>query len=157
MPTATPPPEPDETKVNGDEGHSVLRTVLLTLGLFVLVVLVVIFAVLFTIWYVEYRGLGGLNIIERAYARMVIYGRWLGLKFDDSATPDERRRYMISEIPEGEPPINTITQSYVQNRYAPANPEHELASSYIAQEAWHDARWVFIRRKIAEFFRRKPE
>ncbi len=156
MPTATPPPEPGVTKVDEDDGHSVLQTVLFTLGVFVLIVLVVILTILFVIWYVEYRGLSGLNIIERAYARMVIYGRWLGLRFDDSATPDERRRYMISEIPEGEPPINTITQSYIQNRYAPANPENDLESSYLAQEAWHDARWVFIRRKIAEIFGREP-
>ena len=156
MPTATPPPPPDVTKVNGDEGGSILQTVLLTLGIFALVVLGAVLAILFAIWYVEYRGLSGLNIIERAYARMAIYGRWLGLHFDDSATPDERRRFMVSEIPEGEPPINTITRGYVQNRYAPADPESEGMGSQIAQDAWREARWVFIRRKIAELFGREP-
>lgn len=156
MPTATPPLPIDETHVNGPEGRSVFQTALLTLGILALVVLAVVFVVLFAIWYVEYRGLGGLNIIERAYARMAIYGSWLGLRFTDSSTPDERRRYLISEIPEGEPPINAITDGYVQNRYAPADPEHELAYSHVAQEAWRDARWVFIRRKIAVFFGREP-
>ncbi|MBN1563003.1 MAG: transglutaminase domain-containing protein [Anaerolineae bacterium] len=157
LPTATPPPPIGETRVGGDEENSVLQTALLTLGLFALVILAVIMTILFVIWYVEYRGLSGLNIVERAYARMTIYARWLGLRFDDSATPDERRRYMVSEIPEGEPPINAITQGYVQTRYAPANQDAEFTNSNIAQEAWRDARWVFIRRKIAEFFGREPK
>lgn len=153
-PTVTPPPPPDVTRVNGDSESGILHTALLTLAIFVVLVLAVLLTLAFIIWYVEYRGLGGLNVIERAYARLAIYGRWAGLNFAPSATPDERRRYMISEIPEGEPPINAITRSYIQNRYALVEAEEDQLNNAIAQEAWRDARLIFIRRKLGRFFRR---
>jgi hypothetical protein len=152
-PTATMPPPPDITKVDsGGNGH-ILRVILLTLGIFALVVLFTVMAILFVIWYVEYRGLCGLNVIQKAYARMAIYARWLGLRLDESATPDERRRYLVGKIPEGEKPINTITRTYVVDRYArPTEPDVEIANSYSAQEAWREARLAFIRRKLARLF-----
>jgi hypothetical protein len=133
-----------------------LRVVLLTLGIFVLVVLAGALAILFTIWYVEYRGLGGLNIVERAYARMAIYGRWLGLSFAESSTPDERRHYMIDELPDGEKPISAITHAYIRNRYAePADHDVRVRDSHIAHGAWQEARKTFIRRKLARLFGRR--
>jgi transglutaminase-like putative cysteine protease len=156
MPTATPPPPPDMTRVGDGDGSDILRVVLLTLGIFALIVLSAVLAILFMIWYVEYRGLGGLNIIERAYARLVIYGRWLGLHFAESATPDERRRHMISEIPEGEPPINAITRAYIENRYGePVSRDVRVRNSHIAQDAWQDARRTFIRRKLSRLLGRR--
>jgi hypothetical protein len=123
--------------------------ILLTLGIFALAVLLFVLAILFVIWYVEYRGLRGLNVIQRAYARMAIYAHWLGLRFDESATPDERRRYLVGKVPEGERPINTITRTYVEDRYArPGEPDTEIANSYSAREAWREARRTFIRRKL---------
>jgi hypothetical protein len=156
MPTATPPPPPDVTRVNHDDSSSILKTVLLTLGIFVLVIVGGALALLFTIWYVEYRGLGGLSIIERAYARMAIYARWLGLKFAQSSTPDERRRYMISELPESEKSINAITRLYMESRYGdPAGNRAHIRNSRVAQEAWTEARQTFIRRKFGRLFRRR--
>lgn len=152
MPTVTPPPPPDLTRVDSDSGSSVLRTALLTLGVFVLVIVGIVLTLAFAIWYMEYRGLGGLNIVERAYARLAIYGGWLGLQFAQSATPDERRRYLVNEIPEGEPPINAITRSYIEDRYGAAGPQESQRNSTIAQDAWRDARMVFIRRKLGRFF-----
>jgi hypothetical protein len=84
---------------------------------------------------------------------MAIYARWLGLRFDESATPDERRRYLVGKVPEGEKPINTITRAYVEDRYAePLRPDSRVANSYLAQEAWREARRTFIRRKLARLF-----
>jgi transglutaminase-like putative cysteine protease len=152
-PTATTPPPPDITKVNGGGNGHILRVILLTLGIFALVVLFAVLAVLFVIWYVEYRGLRGLNVVQRAYARMTIYAHWLGLRFDESATPDERRRYLVGKVPEGEQPINTITRTYVEDRYAePLRSDARIANSYSAQEAWREARRTFIRRKLARLF-----
>ncbi len=154
-PTATPPPPPDITRVDSGGGTDVLRVVLLTLGILVLVVLAVVLIVLFAIWYVEYRGLGGLNTIQRAYARMVIYGQWLGLRFAESATPDERRRHLVNEIPEGEQPINAITRTYIEDRYGePANPELNETNTSLAEEAWHVARQTFIRHKFGRWLGR---
>ena len=155
MPTATPPPPPNVTRVDNDDS-SVLRTVLLTLGIFVLVILGGVLAVLFAIWYIEYRGLGGLTIIERAYARLAIYARWLGLKFTQSSTPDERRRYMVSELPEGEKPINSITRLYMESRYGdPDGNRAHIRNSRVAQEAWSEARRTFVRRKLGRLLGRR--
>jgi transglutaminase-like putative cysteine protease len=146
-PSPTAPPPPEVTKVDSDSGSSILKTILMTLGIFVLVIVLLVLFVVFLIWYVEYRGLGGLNPIQRAYARLSIYGNWIGLHFDRSATPDERRRFMIGELPEGEKPINFITRTYIQERYDRPDKQSAAAEqSQAAQEAWREARSVFIRR-----------
>jgi hypothetical protein len=135
--------------VDADQGGSnVLRTILITLGVFVLVIVLLVLLALFIIWYVEYRGLGGLNGIERAYARLGIYAHWLGLRLDRSATPDERRRYLVGEVPSGEKPINAITRAYIQNRYAPKDRVNLEPQQEVIKEAWEEARWAFIRRKL---------
>lgn len=153
-PTTTPPPPPEETRVDTDSESSVLRVILLTLGIIVLVLVLLVLAVLFVIWYVEYRGLGGLNSVQKAYARMGIYGKWLGLKLDRAFTPDERRRVLIDGVPEGEKPINAITRAYVEDRYAaPEKIKDPAAGSSNAHDAWQKARWAFIRRKLGWLFR----
>jgi transglutaminase-like putative cysteine protease len=153
-PTATDPPPPDVTRVDTNGDENVLKTILTTLGIFALVVVGVILAVAFAIWYIEYRGLGGLNVIQKAYARMGIYGRWLGLSFEQSATPIERRHYLIDEIPEGEQPISIITHAYMHDRYASPGTAAADGDEHHARDAWHEARRVFVRRKLARVFRR---
>jgi hypothetical protein len=144
------------TKVDSDSGSSILKTILMTLGIFVLVIVLLVLFLVFLVWYVEYRGLGGLNSIQRAYARLSIYGNWIGLHFDRSATPDERRRFMIGRLPEGEKPINFITRAYIQERYDRPDKQGTFAEqSQAAQEAWREARWVFIRRKLGRWRSRK--
>ncbi len=155
-PTATPAPPPDATRVGGDQGSRVLRIALLTLGIFALLALTVGLIIAFTIWYVEYRGLGGLNVIERAYARVGIYSRWVGVHFATSATPEERRRFLSGELPEVDRPVTTITQTYTESRYA--SPERAVQQTEDGQRvktAWHTARWIFISRKVKQFFRRE--
>jgi len=149
-PSATAPPPPDATRVGDGEDSSLLRTLLWILGILALVVLGLVLAVLFAIWYIEYRGLGGLSVVQRAYARLSIYARWIGLRFADSATPDERRRHLVSYLPEIEQPINTITHAYITDRYAaPPEPARQEEGRSQAHEAWQAARWAFVRRKIA--------
>lgn len=148
-PTVTPEPPASVTRVDADEGGGLLRTVLMTLGIFALILVLGVGVLLFLIWYVEYRGLGGLSAVQKAYARMGIYGAWLGLRLDRSATPDERRRYLIGAVPEGEEPINSITRAYILDRYAsPAKRDGYRLSEQAAQSAWRQARQAFIRRKL---------
>ncbi|NDJ76301.1 MAG: hypothetical protein GYB65_08570 [Chloroflexi bacterium] len=154
-PTEAPAPPPDVARVDSGNERPIWKTILLTVAIFVLVVAVIVLAIVFMIWYVEYRGLGGLNIIQRTYARLGIYGRWVGVNFDESATPFERRRHLVGEVPDGEKPINTITSAYIQDRYAPPAPQAmDQEKTFAAQEAWQEARWVFIRRKLGRLFRR---
>ncbi len=152
VPSPTPPPPPDVTRVGGDGGTNILRSILLILGIVALIITGLVVSGLFVIWYVEYRGLGNLNVVQRAYARLAIYGRWLGLTFPESTTPDERRRSMVDALPEGEMSINTITHIYIENRYAGLEDE---AFDNMADVAWKDARQVFIRRKLRQLFRRQ--
>lgn len=147
-PSPTPTPPPEMAPVDVDPGSNVLRTILITLGIFVLVIVLLVLAVLFAIWYIEYRGLGGLNGIERAYARLGIYAKWLGLRLDRSSTPDERRRYLVGEVPSGEKPINTITRAYIHTRYGPTGELEIQTQQDTIKEAWEEARWAFIRRKL---------
>lgn len=154
-PSATPPPPPDSTRVDRDGERSALQVILLTLGLLALMVFAIIIAVLMLIWYVEYRGLGGLNAVQRAYARLGIYARWLGLRFADSATPEERRAQMVESVPEGDPPISAITRAYIVDRYGDPQQNRQGASafSYVI-EAWGEARRVLIRRKLQRWLGR---
>ncbi len=155
-PSPTPVPPPDVTRVDGDGGSSIWRVILLTLGFVGLLVLLIVLGIVFTIWYVEHRGLGGLDPVQKAYARLAIYAGWLGLRFEQSATPDERRRFLVAQVPEGEQPVNTITHTYIEERYAaPASPHVHATQQQIAREAWQNARWVFIRRKFGRFLGRR--
>ena len=155
-PTATPVPPPDATRVGGDQGSRVLRIALLTLGIFALLALSAALIIAFVIWYVEYRGLGGLNVIERAYARVGIYSRWVGVHFATSATPEERRRFLSGELPEADRPVSTITQTYTESRYAsPERAAQQTTNGQRVKTAWHTARWIFIRSKLKQFFRRE--
>lgn len=149
-PSATAPPPPDAMRVGDGQSSSLVQTILLVLGIFALIVLGLVLAVLFAIWYIEYRGLGGLSVVQRAYARLGIYARWIGLRFAESATPDERRRHLVSRLPEIEQPINTITHAYIADRYAaPPEPAQQKESRSRTHEAWKAARRAFVRRKVA--------
>ena len=152
-PSSTPPPPPDVTRVD-DGGSHVLKVLALTLGVILLVVLLALGVGLFVIWYVEYRGLGGLDAVQRAYGRLLIYARWIGIRLPEAATPDERRRALVSEVPEGEPPINAITRAYIEARYAPPQPDDPQRARWVRQ-AWAEARRVLLRRKFARWLRRQ--
>ena len=152
-PSPTPPPPPDVTRVD-DGGTHVLKVLAMTLGALLLVVLGIVGVGLFVIWYVEYRGLRGLDAVQRAYGRLLIYARWVGIRLPEAATPDERRRALVSEVPEGEPPINAITHAYIEARYAPPRPDDPQRAQWV-RAAWAEARRVFLRRKFARWLRRK--
>ena len=152
-PSPTPPPPPDVTRVD-DGGSHVLKVLALTLGVILLVVLLALGVGLFVIWYVEYRGLGGLDAVQRAYGRLLIYARWIGIRLPEAATPDEKRRALVSEVPEGEPPINAITRAYIEARYAPPQPDDPQRARWVRQ-AWAEARRVLLRHKFARWLHRR--
>ena len=106
------------------------------------------------LWYVEYRGLDRLSPVGRAYARMAIYARWLGIPLSTTTTPLERGRRIAREVPTGNEPVTAITDLYIHERYAkPHNvtPDEEKD----AQAAWRMARRAFIGRKIRRWLHRE--
>lgn len=155
-PTPTPiPPVPQETKVDSDsETPNILKIFFWFILVLVVTILVLAGGVAFTIWWVEHRGLGGLNLIEKAYARMGIYGKWLGINLIPEETPEERRQELVKNVPEGKKPINDITELYVENRFAPPRSTTKEADETEAKLAWGEARMAFIRRKFQKWFGR---
>ena len=154
-PTPTPiPPMPQDTQVDSDDSPGVLRIVFWFILVLVITVFVLAGGVAFTIWWVEHRGLGGLNLVEKAYARLGIYGKWLGIRLTPEDTPEERRRELAKNVPDGKKPINDITYLYVENRFGPPRPKDKPADETEAKHAWSEARLAFIRRKFQKWFGR---
>ena len=119
--------------------------------LLALVVLGVIGLALLVPWLIEGRGLGGLSPISRAYARLFIYGRYLGVRPPSSETPYERGRRLIGAAPQAARPVAQITEWYNVERYrrAPA------ADAEAVEHVWQRARRALVRRLVALRLRRR--
>jgi transglutaminase-like putative cysteine protease len=87
---------------------------LLLLGGLLLVVCV---SLVGTYWTIERRGLGGLNLVERAYARMWRFAARLGVPSPPDQTPYERAGALTILVPEGETAITRITDMYIVERF----------------------------------------
>lgn len=112
------------------------------------------FAAVGLLWWIEYRGLDRVGPIGRAYARLAIYARWLGIPLSEANTPLERGRRIAKEVPEGNRPVTTITDVYISERYAPPSVDNEPQEDE-AQQAWRSARRALIAKKIKRWFRRE--
>ncbi len=106
------------------------------------------------LWWVEYRGLDRLSPIGRAYARLAIYARWLGIPLSEANTPLERGRRIAREVPVGNRPVTSITDMYISERYG---RPHDLTpdEEKDAVSAWRYARRAFIVRKLRRWLRRE--
>lgn len=152
--TPTPDPQQQETPITDvaadDDNKDWLNWLLMILGILLAIIAFVTLTGFFMIWWVEYRGLGGLTPVQKAYARMGIYGRWLGADLNSLLTPDEQRRRLVEEVPDGHEPIGTITGLYTEERFAPPSPDKALKhrATDIAKQSWTKARLEFLREKI---------
>jgi transglutaminase-like putative cysteine protease len=103
-------------------------------------------------WAAENWGLRRLPAVEKAYARLLRFGRWLGRPLRISDTPFEWARDVSEVVPEAREPIGRIADLYVRTRFAhgaPANPE--------AKAAWKQARpalWRSWLKRLAPFSKR---
>ncbi|MBN2471933.1 MAG: transglutaminase domain-containing protein [Anaerolineae bacterium] len=144
MPTLTGP-EQQETRM-----PNILSAILSAL-VSVLVVLAIILAVvavgLFIIWWLEWRGLGGLSPVQRAYALMERYAGYLGIRLSASYTPNERRRVLSDRVPPSDKPVRAITDMYVQETYGPADQPRPRRES-MARTALRDVRRAFLRARL---------
>jgi transglutaminase-like putative cysteine protease len=163
-PTITPSPTPNfevETPLTDvateDSGSDIWDTLLLILMIILIPLVILLVIGLLVIWWVEYRGLGGLSPVARAYARMGIYGRWLGIGLSSRLTPDEQRRRLVEEVPEGRPHINEISGLYTEERFGP--PLRDEAAQYrmnqTARHSWTRARIAFINEKLRRWLKRR--
>lgn len=150
--TPTPTPEPDliVTNVDNNGGRGDWWQLILLIFLGSLGVFTVVAGFLgYHLWLLEYRGMGGLNPVQKSYARLASYANWIGIRLSNRQTPAERQRILTKEVPDGQQPIGTITSLYNQNRFGrPLDEPFQNEANEVSQEAWSDARRAFLLRKF---------
>lgn len=160
-PTFTPSPTPTVTPIilptiappvsMPDPSANFLSFLLPALGLALTIFLIVLFIVLIIlliIWWWEWRGMGGLSPISRAYARLLRYIKLIGMHRTTNQTPEENRRQIIRQLPQAERPVSTITRNYMRERYRkPESTTPENARiRQVADTAWRDTRSSILKR-----------
>ena len=90
-------------------------------------------------WVTENWGFRGLSAVERAYARLLRFGRWLGRPLNVSDTPLEWVRDVGAVVPEAREPMGRIVDLYVCARFARgdgAAPEATAAWRQVRPLLW---------------------
>lgn len=155
-PTATPVIVPTMPPPSPPEAQSPLAFILPALGLLlglILFVLLIVAIATFIWWWWEWRGMGGLSPVARAYARLERYMSLLNVKLRGEDTPDERRLTIVRRIPRAERPVTAITRLYTTERYGPGlrHPAEAQRTSDMADQAWSDARGSILQRWLRKF------
>jgi len=144
-PPLQPPPPPDNNFL-----AFLLRALGAALLVFVLI-LSLILALLLAYWWWEWRGMGGLSPISRAFSRLERYAALIGFVPRPQQTPEEKRQALTSRLPQAEQPISAITRAYSAERYGSATPPGENAQEARAERAWGAARAHILRRWARRF------
>jgi len=115
--------------------------------------LLLVLLAVFIAWWWEWRGMGGLSPISRAYARLMRYMQLLGLRLGEHETPEERRRGIIRKLPQAERPVTAITRAYTIERYSgkPEGTPESARNNQIADQAWPEARRNILMRWLRKF------
>lgn len=148
VPTVQPPIAPEETSP-----LSFIIPVLMS-ALFLLLLLVIIaLLIAFMFWWWEWRGMGGLSPISRAYARMERYVTLIGIRSGNDKTTLEKRREIQKRIPAAKEPVKAISDLYTQERYRGRSddPTEHARYSETADKAWIDTRKNVILRWLRRF------
>lgn len=120
------------------------------LSLFMVVaipVAIVSFIVVGALWWYEYRGLGQLSPVARAYARLTFYARWLRFPAPSGTTALERGRRWAREVPDRAAAITSITDLYVTEHYAQPRPLAPEIETHV-NASWRWARGGLLRHKF---------
>jgi transglutaminase-like putative cysteine protease len=152
-PTATPVIVPTQPPPLTPQPAGPLSFLLTALGAALLVLLAIIVLIglgFFTWWWWEWRGMGGLSAISRAYARLERYLPLIGIHLNIQQTPEERRQRIVRALPKAEPPVTAITRMYTAERYGrgKVNAHDADVQAEVADEAWSDTRTNILRRYL---------
>ncbi len=158
-PSPTPPPNPSPTPFivptveppiipDAPPPFAFLEPlILVALAMLVsLLILAVILLLLF--WWWEWRGLGSLSPISRAYARLERYIQLVGIDIGSDKTTLEKRRELQQKIPAAHEPIRTISDLYTRERYGDTSQDSGDNKRFAAhaERAWNRTRGNIIRR-----------
>ncbi len=84
--------------------------------------------------------------VERSYSRLGNWGRYLGLIFRPSLTPNERADLLTRSVPEGKEPIYRLTDQYVQQRFS---KRRDVDVGFNPSREWHILRPKLIHSVIS--------
>lgn len=148
VPTVEPPMEPPPA----DNFLSFLLPAIGAAVLLFLGVLALILFALFIYWWWEWRGMGGMSPVSRAYARLERYVRLIGIYPGETDTPEEKRQTIVKKLPTAERPVSAIARTYIQERYGqPASDDERDYQDEIADESWGQARTNILQRWLSKF------
>ncbi len=143
LPTVEPPISPD-----APPPLSPLQPLILIALVVILVLLILAIIALLLFWWWEWRGLGGLSPVSRAYARLERYIGLLGINMGATRTTLEKRRELQRRLPAAKEPIGAISDLYTIERYGAAErgPEQNKQYAESAEQAWYRTRGDILRR-----------
>ena len=155
VPTVEPPIIPDAPP----PPFAFLEPLLLVALVILVSLLILAIILLLLFWWWEWRGMGGLSPISRAYARLERYIQLIGIDIGSNKTTLEKRRELQQRIPAAREPIRTISDLYTRERYGDtsqgAGDNKRFAAR--AERAWNRTRGNIIRRwlrRLLPFSRR---
>ena len=154
LPTVQPPISPDNPPP-----LSVLQPIILIALVVTIFLIILAIIALLLFWWWEWRGMGGLSPVTRAYARLERYIKLVGIRVGSSQTTLEKRRELERRIPAAREPIRTISDLYTQERYGSGGqgPSDNKLFAETADKAWYRTRGNILRRwlrRLNPFFRR---
>lgn len=100
-------------------------------------------------WWLEERGLARLGLVRKVYARMIRFGRLLGIRELESRTPYEYAAELSAEVPAGRGPIHRIAGLFVADRFSPRSASEDESAT-----AWHELRSRLWRRWFGRLLER---
>ena len=142
LPTVQPPISPDNPPP-----LSLLQPIIFFALVVMIFLIVLIIIALILFWWWEWRGMGGLSAVSRAYARLERYIQLIGISIGSTLTTLEKRRELQRRIPAAREPIRTISDLYTRERYGGNRDSVEnsrVAES--AEQAWYRTRGNILRR-----------
>ena len=142
LPTVQPPISPDNPPpLSALQPIIFFALVVMTF----LIILAIIALLLF--WWWEWRGMGGLSPVSRAYARLERYIQLIGINIGSTLTTLEKRRELQQRIPAAREPIRTISDLYTRERYGGNRDVVESGRfAESAEKAWYRTRGNILRR-----------
>ena len=97
------------------------------------------------LWMLRDRKQKGLKLVERVYERLCGFARRLGIQFQQHQTPHEYAAALITAVPEGQDPVQRITDLYVRERFSGREVNGQEAG-----EAWQSLRPILWRRWLQQ-------
>ena len=143
LPTVEPPISPD-----APPPVSVLQPIIVFALVVLLFLIILAIIALLLFWWWEWRGMGGLSPVSRAYARLERYIQLIGITIGRNRTTLEKRQELQQRIPAARESIRMISDLYTRERYGSRaqDPGENKAYAERAERAWYRTRGNILRR-----------